>query len=93
MDVENNGSLVAYCGLFCGECGSYLKGKCKGCKEGGGFSRCKVRICCTEKGILTCAECEEYTDFRDCKKLNGAIAKVYSLFSSEDRLGNLEGLK
>ena len=26
-------NLIAYCGLYCGACRSYLKGSCPGCQE------------------------------------------------------------
>ena len=38
----------------------------KVCKEGGGGASCKIRICCQNKNIEGCWECEEY---EDCKKL------------------------
>jgi len=31
--ITSNAELVAYCGLYCGACGAYLKGRCPGCHE------------------------------------------------------------
>jgi hypothetical protein len=32
-EVLVNKDLVAHCGLYCGACGAYLKGRCPGCHE------------------------------------------------------------
>lgn len=113
MAEENE--LLAYCGLYCGDCHGYkgkipdlardlrkelraahydrfaasfsqspfgkplahymecydalglmMKFRCKkGCRKGGGPPFCKIRICCQEKGIAGCWECDE---FESCKK-------------------------
>lgn len=90
MADESKSQLVAYCGLFCGGCGSYTRGRCKGCKDGGGFSSCKVRICSIDREYRSCAECEEVLD---CKKLNNFISKVMAFIFRSDRKGNLQGIK
>lgn len=83
--------LVAYCGIYCGECGAYKKGKCKGCKEGGGFSRCAVRICCKERSYATCAECDE---FLTCKKLDNFIARAFAfIFHQPPRIEKVKRIK
>jgi len=90
MTEENNKNLVAYCGLYCGSCGSYTKRRCKSCKSGGGFSSCKVRICCEEKNYETCAECK---DFQTCKILNNFISKIFGFIFRTNRLSNLTEIK
>mgnify|MGYP001174253203 CR=1 FL=1 len=45
--------LVAYCGLYCGQCTKYLKGKCPGCKENEKASWCKTRSCCIENDFAS----------------------------------------
>ena len=51
--------------------------RCKNlCREGGGSSKCKIRICCQEKNLDGCWECE---NFEDCdtlawlKPINGEV--------------------
>ena len=36
-----------------------LFGECPGCIKGGGDPNCAVRVCCKQKGFVTCAECGE----------------------------------
>jgi hypothetical protein len=40
--------------------------KCVGCRDGGGSPTCEIRICCGEKEIAGCWECD---DFKECGKL------------------------
>ena len=87
---ETSAELVAYCGLFCGACGSFRRGRCVGCLEGGGFASCKVRSCVVDKGYRTCADCDEYLD---CKLLSNFIAKIFALVLRSNRIGNLTGIK
>ena len=47
--------------------GALVKVRCKRtCREGGGPQHCDIRICCRNKGIDGCWQCE---DFRNCQKL------------------------
>ncbi len=88
--AEESATLVAYCGLFCGTCGAYRRGRCVGCLEGGGYSSCRVRACCVVKEYRTCADCDEYLD---CKKLYNFISRIYGLVLRTDRRGNLRGIR
>jgi hypothetical protein len=79
---------VAACGLFCTNCGAFIKGRCQGCQVQPGFSCCPVRKCCADKGITICADCSEFRaprDFRECKKLNSVVAKLFSLIFRSNR--------
>jgi hypothetical protein len=77
--------LVAYCGLYCGACGSYLKNKCLGCHENEKASWCKVRQCCQEAKLSSCADCKTFSDPRDCKKYNNFISKAIGIVLRSDR--------
>ena len=77
--------LVAYCGLYCGACGAYRRGRCPGCHQNQRAGWCKVRTCCMENGYSSCAECKTPTDPRDCKKFNNFIAKLFGLIFRSDR--------
>ncbi len=89
-EMADKTQLVAYCGLYCGGCGRYKKGKCKACKLGGGFSRCKVRICATDRGFQSCAECAEVIE---CKEFNSFISKVFAFIFRSDRKGSLAQIR
>jgi len=39
----------------------------KGCRKGGGSSSCRIRLCCQEKKLEGCWQCDQ---FEKCKKLD-----------------------
>lgn len=84
-ETIQNETLVAKCGLYCGNCKSFKKGKCKGCDANLKASWCKIRSCCIEKNIATCAQCDEFESTKDCKKHNATVAKVFSVLFNSDR--------
>ena len=77
-------NLIAYCGLYCGACRSYLKGSCPGCKENVKASWCKIRQCCQEENLASCADCTSIK-LDDCKKYNTFISKVIGVVLNSDR--------
>jgi hypothetical protein len=77
--------MVAYCGLYCGGCGAYLKEKCNGCQKNAKAAWCKIRSCCMGKGIASCAECNEFADPKACKKFNNIMSKVFALLFKSNR--------
>jgi hypothetical protein len=83
--MEPNPDLLSYCGLYCGTCPSYKKGKCSGCVANDKLSWCKVRTCNIQKGISSCAECDEFPEVNDCKKFNNFISKAFMFFLNSDR--------
>jgi hypothetical protein len=85
-DINVNAELVAHCGLYCAACQSYLDEKCKGCHENSKATWCKVRSCCMEKQIKSCAECREFSDPRACKKFNNFMSKLFGLVFKSDRV-------
>jgi hypothetical protein len=84
-DIAVDADLVACCGLYCGACKSYLDEKCKGCHENSKATWCKVRSCCTEKQIKSCAECTEFSDPRACGKFSNFMSKLFGLVFRSDR--------
>jgi len=84
-EIKENADLVAFCGLYCGACGAFLKEKCNGCNKNEKATWCNIRICCKNKNITTCAECNEYTDPKDCKKFNNIMSKIFALLFKSDR--------
>ena len=85
-DIVIQPELVAVCGLYCGACPSYRKGKCPGCRENKKATWCATRTCALEKGLLGCADCALYADQgTQCKKMNNAISKIFGLLFNSNR--------
>lgn len=89
--------LIASCGLYCGTCRNFNKGKCSGCRSAenlfGWCKKCPVNACRIEHEYHSCADCEEYDDPRQCKKLNNFIGKVFALVFRSDRFGCLNRIR
>ncbi len=83
--IVRNPDLVAYCGLYCGACGSYRKGRCPGCHENTKASWCKARACCREHGLGSCAECTEHPDPATCATFDNFFSKLIGLVLNSDR--------
>ena len=82
--------VLAYCGLVCSNCGAYRKGKCKGCHSDKPMNKgCKVKPCAMEKNYKTCADCGDFTNLKECRKLNNWISKIFAFIFRSDRIGNL----
>jgi deoxyhypusine synthase len=81
---------IAYCGLYCGACPKFLKGKCPGCIKNEKASWCKVRKCCMQKNIASCADCDEFENAKECKLHNNFMAKLFALIFKSDRYACLE---
>ena len=77
--------LVAYCGLYCGACRKYLKGKCPGCAGNEKASWCKIRVCCLENNYASCADCEQFDDVADCRMFNNFMAKLFGFIFRSNR--------
>ncbi len=91
--VKEDINLIGRCGLYCGACGKYLKGRCPGCNENEKASWCKVRSCTLEKGILSCADCDEFADVSDCRKYNNFMAKAFGFVFNSDRKKCIDEIK
>ncbi len=57
---------IGCCGAYCKTCREYRK-TCKGCKAGYAEglrdlkkAKCKIKICCINKGQASCADCAGY---------------------------------
>ena len=90
--IISDKNLIAYCGLYCGACGSYLKGKCPGCKENVKATWCKTRQCCIENNYSSCADCEKI-ELMDCKKFNNFFSKLFGLILRSDRPACIRRIK
>ncbi|MDP4184418.1 MAG: DUF3795 domain-containing protein [Bacteroidota bacterium] len=83
-EIPIDKSLIAYCGLYCGACRAYRKGKCPGCQKNTKATWCKVRLCCIENNYLSCADCAK-TELKACKKFNNPVSKIFALVFRSDR--------
>ena len=93
-EILSNPNLVAYCGLYCGACKSYLKERCPGCHDNEKARWCKIRPCCMDNQYALCADCKQFSDPNDCKLFNNFMSKVFAFISQEEKSGSvLENLK
>jgi hypothetical protein len=84
-DIPVTADLVAHCGLYCGACRSYLKGKCPGCRDNAKARWCSVRSCCADKRIASCAECSEFPEPGACGKYNNFMSRLFGFLFRSDR--------
>jgi hypothetical protein len=92
-EVISNPDLVAYCGLYCGACRSYLREKCPGCHENEKAKWCKIRVCCIDNQYLSCADCQQYDNLNDCRLFNNLMAKLFSLIFRSNRPACIQQIK
>jgi hypothetical protein len=92
MEIVADKNLLAFCGLYCGACRSYLAGKCPGCKQNQKASWCKIRSCCLEGNLQSCADCKT-VELKDCRKYNSFISKVIGVVLNSNRSACIERIK
>lgn len=83
--MSSDPSLVAFCGLYCGECSQYTKGKCPGCRKNEKATWCKIKSCCTDGNLTTCAGCATVSDVMQCGKFNNIMSKIFSFIFGSNR--------
>ncbi len=84
-DIVASSDLVAYCGLYCGACKSYLKGRCDGCHKNEKATWCSVRAYCRNGSLSSCAACKDHPDPRQCAKFNNFMSRLFAFVFSSDR--------
>lgn len=84
--------ILAYCGLYCNNCGKFKNGKCPGCIKNESASWCKIRKCCIEHNYQTCAECKEQTA-NQCNNYKGFFSKFFEIVFKSDRNASIEYIK
>ena len=92
-EIVSDPNLVAYCGLYCGACRSYLREKCPGCHENEKVKWCKIRVCCIDNQCLSCADCKQFDNPKDCKMFNNFMAKLFGLIFRSDRVACIQQIK
>jgi hypothetical protein len=91
-EIVTDKALVAYCGLYCGACRSYLTDRCPGCRDNVKASWCKIRQCCQENSYSSCADCK-LVDLKECKKYNNFISKIFGYVFNSDRAACIVAIK
>jgi hypothetical protein len=91
-EIVSDKNLIAFCGLYCGACRSFLNGKCAGCKENNKLTWCKLRQCCIENKYQSCADCNLIEPI-NCKKCNNFISKTFGIIFNSDRLACIAQIK
>ena len=92
-EIVSDPTLVARCGLYCGACGSYMRGRCPGCRENAKAKWCKVRSCCGERLFASCADCTEFPDPRGCRDFNNFMAKLFGFILRSDRAACIDQIR
>lgn len=83
--ITTDPNLVAYCGLYCGACGAYQKGRCPGCRQSENRAWCKVRTCCITHNLETCASCATFTDPCQCTTYHNFISRFFGFIFRSNR--------
>ena len=87
---------VGCCGLYCGLCPRFQStapSRCLGCQLGEQHAYCSIYRCCvTERGHLTCADCDEYACERLIRVL-GVEEGLDSFISHKPALPNLDRIR
>jgi hypothetical protein len=91
--TQGDSKLVAFCGLYCGECGQYKRGRCPGCAENEKAGWCTIRTCCQENGYATCAACTQFAHVSDCRKFDNFMSRIFGLIFRSDRPANIAHIK
>jgi len=92
-EIVADTKMIAYCGLYCGACKSYLKGSCPGCAENKKATWCKIRSCNIEHGYASCADCNEFKNVMECKKFNNFIGRMFGVVFNSDRSACINMIK
>jgi hypothetical protein len=92
-EIQVKQELIAFCGLYCGACGRYLKGRCPGCQENEKASWCKIRSCCIENNYSSCAVCADFENAKDCSKFDNFFGRVIGFLLRSDRNACINQIK
>ena len=84
-ELVANPDLVARCGLYCGACGAFLKERCPGCRDNPKAGWCKVRSCCLERDLASCADCQEHPDPATCRHFDNVFSRLMGVLLNSDR--------
>jgi len=52
-----------------------------------------MKACAIEHKYATCADCTEFNNLKDCRKLNNIIANFFGFIFRTDRIENLNRIR
>jgi len=52
-----------------------------------------MKACAIEHGYITCADCNDFENLKDCRKLNNLISNLFGFIFRTDRIGNLRRIR
>jgi hypothetical protein len=94
MPQDTRDLILAYCGLVCSECGMFLKGRCQGCHSDKPMYRnCKVKRCAEARKYTTCADCADFQNLKECRKLYNLLSRLFGLVFRTNRIANLNRIR
>ena len=85
--------LVAFCGLYCGECGAFKRGRCPGCAGNAKATWCTVRKCCLDAQRDSCASCPDHINPVTCGKFHNWISRLFGFIFRSDRAACIHRLR
>jgi hypothetical protein len=62
--------------------GLHASGGCSGCRGGGGYPQCQIRLCARERGLELCSECFDFP----CDHVEALGARYPTLIADNRRL-------
>jgi len=62
--------------------GLHAQGGCRGCRAGGGFPGCQIRVCVQERGLELCSQCPDFP----CEHVETLGARYPMLIADNGRL-------
>lgn len=92
INIVKDEKLIAYCGLYCGACPRFTKGKCKACKDNNP-SWCKVKPCNVENNYSSCTDCKQFESVSECKIFNPLLIRFGEFVSQTSRKAGIQMIK
>lgn len=65
----------------------HRSGGCPGCRSGGGYPQCRIRVCARERGVELCSDCLDFP----CEHIE-ALAARYPTLVADNRRRQAVGL-
>ena len=60
----------------------HADGGCRGCRAGGGFPQCQIRVCARQRGLELCSRCSDFP----CDHIEALGARYPTLIADNRRL-------
>jgi hypothetical protein len=57
-------------------------GACAGCRAGGGYPECAIRLCAQQRGLALCSDCPDFA----CQHIEALAARYPTLIADNRRL-------